>query len=141
MAYSVGLERPFRQVNGAQIVHGMYKSSIRRELLLSQILLENIFESLSEIAHIIFPQSHSVNVYILSGRDEPGSTLPCFVHRHLRLTAGSKDVDQNPPPAVSSGIIWSLDTQATMTMQAMQCAEEAHGLYEHNEQARGPKLY
>ena len=64
MAYSVGLERPFRQVNGAQIVHGMYKSSFRRELLLSRILLENILESLSEIAHIIFPQLRSVNVYI-----------------------------------------------------------------------------
>ncbi len=30
MAYSVGHERPFRQVNGAQIAHGMYKSSSLR---------------------------------------------------------------------------------------------------------------
>ncbi len=64
MAYSVGLERPLRQVNGAQIVNGMYRSSFRRELLLSRIIFGNIIESLSEIAHNIFPQSRCVNVYI-----------------------------------------------------------------------------
>ena len=40
MAYSVGLERPFQQVNMAQIVHDC-TSLLRRDYFLSRILLEN----------------------------------------------------------------------------------------------------
>jgi hypothetical protein len=45
------------------------------------------------------------------------------VHRYLRFTAGSKDV------VSPCGIIWNWGTQATMTMHAMRCEEEAYGLY------------
>ncbi len=40
MAYSVGLERPFRQVNVAQIVHEC-TSLLRRDRILSRTLLES----------------------------------------------------------------------------------------------------
>ena len=61
MAYSVGLERPFPTGQWCPDCTQMYKTSFRRDYQVepfSRVLLE----SLSEIAHIIFPQSRSVNV-------------------------------------------------------------------------------
>ena len=61
--------------------------------------------------------------------------MSCIVHRYLRFTAGSKDV-VNP-----CELIWNWTPQATMTMQAMRCAEEAYGLYYYFDSSRESLCY
>ena len=60
MAYSVGLERPFPTGYGPRLYTNVQDFFLRDYYVepFSRVLLE----SLSEIAHIIFPQSRSVNV-------------------------------------------------------------------------------
>ena len=53
-----------------------------------------------------------------------------IVHRYLHFTAGSKGVVH------PCELIWNWTPQATMTMQAMRCAEEACGLYYYFDSSR-----